>query len=79
MTAARLSSLCLALAFLMAALRNAQAQPPSASAVGHELLSDGKYVVNNSQLDLEDIVTSPAHIVYPESPFRSPKFYLALA
>lgn len=79
MTAARLSSLCVALAFVMALPGSVLAQPQSAWAVSHELANDGKYVVDNSQLDLEDIVTSPAHVADPGSPFRSPRFYLALA
>jgi undecaprenyl-diphosphatase len=47
--------------------------------LGREFLDDGKYLIDNAQLDLVDIVTSPLHIADPDSPFRSGKFYLGLA
>jgi membrane-associated phospholipid phosphatase len=51
----------------------------SLSELGHEAADDGKYLIDNAQLDLEDIVTSPLHIADADSPFRSGKFYLGLA
>ena len=57
----------------------ANAQVPSASAVGDEVTSDFKYVVNNALLDAEDVVTSPLYVASPDSALRSPRFYLVLA
>src|SRR5262252_5591387 len=39
---------------------------------------DFKYVVDNFQMDMVDIVTSPLHIADENSVFRSPRFYLTL-
>lgn len=50
----------------------------SMSQAGSEVTDDFKYLVNNAQLDLEDIVTSPLYVASPESALRSPKFYLVL-
>lgn len=50
-----------------------------AAGLGGELLSDFKYVTNNALLDVEDIATSPLYIAAPDSPLRTPKFYLVLA
>jgi membrane-associated phospholipid phosphatase len=55
----------------------AQAQG-NLSQAGAEVTSDFKYLVNNSLLDAEDVVTSPLHIASPDSPFLNPKFYLVL-
>ncbi len=49
------------------------------SQAGGEVKDDVKYLVNNTQLDLEDVLTSPLHVADPDSPLRSPKFYLILA
>ena len=58
----------------------ASADPPSNLCdLGREFADDGKYLIDNAQLDLIDIVTSPLHIAGPDSPFRSGKFYLGLA
>jgi membrane-associated phospholipid phosphatase len=57
----------------------ANAQVPSASAIGSEVTSDFKYVVNNTLLDAEDVVTSPLYVASPDSALRSPRFYLVLA
>ena len=46
---------------------------------GGELVSDFKYLTNNALLDAEDIATSPVYVVAPDSPLRTPKFYLVLA
>jgi membrane-associated phospholipid phosphatase len=37
---------------------------------------DAKYTIDNTQMDLVDIVTSPLHIADENSVFRSPRFYL---
>ncbi len=50
----------------------------SMSQAGSEISGDFKYLVNNTQLDLEDIVTSPLYVASPDSALRSPKFYLVL-
>jgi membrane-associated phospholipid phosphatase len=50
-----------------------------AAGMGGELVSDFKYVTNNALLDVEDIATSPLYVASPDSPVRSPKFYLVVA
>ncbi|MBV8772091.1 MAG: phosphatase PAP2 family protein [Deltaproteobacteria bacterium] len=55
------------------------AQPAEAAGMGGELVSDFKYVTNNALLDVEDIATSPLYVASPDSPLRSPKFYLVVA
>jgi membrane-associated phospholipid phosphatase len=40
---------------------------------------DAKYLIDNLQMDLVDVVTAPLHIADPDSVLRSPKFYLVLA
>lgn len=57
----------------------AAAQPPALSVAGRELTDDVKYLVDNIQLDVEDVVTAPLHIASPDSALRSPRFYLSLA
>jgi membrane-associated phospholipid phosphatase len=57
----------------------ANGQPPTASTVGEEVTSDFEYLVNNTLLDAEDVVTSPLYVASPDSALRSPKFYLVLA
>src|SRR5579872_7359928 len=49
------------------------------SGLQDDVTSDFKYLINNVFMDGEDIVTSPLYIEAPDSPFRSPNFYLALA
>jgi membrane-associated phospholipid phosphatase len=78
---AKTSSFCLLAPLLLVVLASgpADAQLSSASKVGNEVTSDFKYLVNNTVLDAEDIVTSPLYIASPDSALRSPKFYLVLA
>jgi hypothetical protein len=77
--AATSSTLLPALTLLLfLAPSTANAQAPTLS-FGGEATSDFKYIINNSLLDAEDIVTSPLYVVSPDSPVRSPKFYLVLA
>jgi membrane-associated phospholipid phosphatase len=57
----------------------ANAQPRRARRVGDELLSDIQYLGNNALWDAEDVVTSPLYVASPNSPLRSPRFYLVLA
>jgi membrane-associated phospholipid phosphatase len=66
-------SLALAAVICLLFLRTAEAAD-----VGGELISDFKYVTNNALLDLEDVATSPLYVASPDSPLRSPKFYLVL-
>jgi membrane-associated phospholipid phosphatase len=54
------------------------AQTRTAS-MGGEVVSDFKYLTNNTLLDVEDIATSPLYVASPDSALRSPKFYLVLA
>jgi hypothetical protein len=51
---------------------------PSFSGLGGELADDSRWFVNSIQLDIEDVATSPLYVAAPESPLRSPRFYLAL-
>ncbi len=46
--------------------------------IGGELEDDFKYIVDNAQLDLVDVVTAPLHIADSDSPLRSPTFYLGI-
>jgi len=43
------------------------------------VVGDFKYIVDNVQLDVRDIVTAPLSIASEDSVFRSPRFYLAVA
>jgi hypothetical protein len=71
-----LQPICLvALLATLPANAAAQAQP-HLSGLGSELLDDSRWYVDSIQLDLEDVVTSPLYVAAPQSPFRSPKFYL---
>jgi len=57
----------------------AAAQPhPGFSRLGGELADDSRWFVNSIQLDVEDVATSPLYVAAPQSPLRSPRFYLAL-
>jgi hypothetical protein len=70
-------SLCAGL-LLLALSGTAQAQSSRLRAMGAALLDDGSYLIANIPLDLQDIATSPLYIASPNSPFRQPRFYLAL-
>lgn len=70
-------SLLFALAIILTLAQRALAQVSAAQA-GSELTSDFGYVVDNVQLDLEDVVTSPLYVASPNSVLRSPKLYLGL-
>src|SRR5262245_15255684 len=63
---------------LLAIASKTLAQPPNLAAAGSELADDFKYLANNTQLDFEDILTSPRHVADSDSPLRSPRFYLVL-
>jgi len=54
------------------------ATPPSISVVGDRLGSDGKYLVDNVQLDAMDVATSPLHIAALGDLVRQPVFYYTL-
>jgi membrane-associated phospholipid phosphatase len=64
---------------VLTAATTAFAQTTPTAGMGDELVSDFKYITNNALLDAEDIATSPLYVGSPESPFRTPKFYLVLA
>ena len=57
----------------------ANAEPSGSPSLGHRVAEDFKYAVDNLQLDVRDIVTSPLSIISENSVLRSPRFYLALA
>jgi membrane-associated phospholipid phosphatase len=67
------------LLFLLLAPLPTSAQTRALSVAGGEVADDFKYLVDNVQLDVEDVVTAPLHIASPDSVLRSPKFYLGLA
>lgn len=65
---------------LVAVAKTASAQQPTGmSGLGSDVTSDFKYLANNVIMDGEDIATSPLYVAAPDSPFRSPKFYLVIA
>jgi hypothetical protein len=49
-----------------------RADPAAAS----EIVRDVKTLIDNTQLDLVDVLTSPLHVADEDSVFRSPTFYL---
>jgi membrane-associated phospholipid phosphatase len=57
----------------------ANAQPSDHPSLGHMVAADFKYFVDNIQLDVRDVVTSPLSITSEDSVFRSPRFYLVVA
>ena len=68
----------IALVSFLAAPKQVQAQVTMGQA-GSAVTNDFKYLVDNAQLDLEDVVTSPLYVASPNSALRSPRFYLVLA
>jgi undecaprenyl-diphosphatase len=60
---------------LFAAEARADSERPQRDLCGM-LADDAKYAIDNTQMDLVDIVTSPLHIADQDSVFRSPRFYL---
>jgi membrane-associated phospholipid phosphatase len=50
-----------------------------ASAGTNEIARDAKYLIDNTQLDLVDVATSPLHATDADSVRRSPTFYLVFA
>jgi len=59
--------------------RPAPAAPPAAPSLGSVVTDDFKYLVDNAQLDVQDLVTAPCHAIDASSVLRSPRFYLAVA
>jgi PAP2 superfamily len=65
--------------FVMAmTLGIALAQPSAVAEANSEIAQDAKHLVDNTQMDLVDVVTAPLHIAEPDSVLRSPRFYLVL-
>jgi len=56
----------------------ANAEPPNAPGLGSMVTDDFKYLIDNVQLDVQDIVTAPLHLTSENSVLRSPRFYLTL-
>lgn len=69
----------LALLFLFVLVLAAQPTQAQLAPTGSAITDDFKYLINNTQLDLEDIAVSPLYITSPNSPLLSPRFYLVLA
>lgn len=76
-THGRLSAASLALLVLLSG--SAHAQAPDAAHLGNMLCDDFKYLVDNVQMDVQDIVHAPLSLTGENSVLRSPRFYLALA
>jgi len=57
----------------------AKAEPPNPPCLGTLVTDDFKYLVDNVQLDIQDIVAAPLHLTSENSVLRSPRFYLTLA
>ena len=57
----------------------ANAEPTNAPGLGGMLTDDLKYLVDNVQMDVQDIVTAPLSLASKSSVLRSPRFYLTLA
>ncbi len=55
--------------------RPARAESESRPGIGGELCSDFRYLVNNTEADLEDVVTAPLHV---GTLLTNPKFYFTL-
>ncbi len=56
----------------------AHAESAGTSNLGGMLVDDGKYLVDNAQLDARDIASAPLHAFSEDSVLRSARFYLAL-
>ncbi len=77
MACKRIGTASARLALVLAIAIPSAAWPTSSEA--NELARDAKYLIDNTQLDLIDIVTSPLHATDPDSVLRSPTFYLVFA
>ncbi len=66
-------------AVLVALRVAANADPTNAPGLGSMVTDDFKYLTDNVQLDAQDIVTAPLHLMSENSVLRSPRFYLTLA
>src|SRR5262245_56246252 len=66
-------------ASLVAALTMALVWIGPMPAAASEFVRDAKTLINNTQLDLTDILTSPLHIADEDGVLRSPTFYLVFA
>jgi hypothetical protein len=64
---------------LVAALTMALFSTKPVPVTAGEIIRDAKTLVDNTQLDLVDVLTSPLHIADENSVFRSPTFYLVFA
>ncbi|MFI5365078.1 MAG: phosphatase PAP2 family protein [Candidatus Binatia bacterium] len=57
----------------------ARADPPPAPGVGTLVANDFKYIVDDTQLDIRDVIAAPQHLADEHSLLRSPRFYLVVA
>jgi membrane-associated phospholipid phosphatase len=67
------------LLLLSTSIAGAAVSAADAPSLGGMLSDDFKYIVDNAQLDLRDIVAAPLHVTSADSPLRAPRFYLAVA
>lgn len=71
--------ICLLTLAVISLMGGSSPSTAEAAGLGGAVVSDFKYMTNNALLDVEDIVTAPLYIAAPDSPLRTPKFYLVLA
>ena len=76
-----IAAICAALVALAPAALAQQERPRETgfTLLTDEVTSDFKYMVDNFQMDVVDVVTSPLYIASNNSVLRSPAFYLGLA
>jgi PAP2 superfamily len=81
MTRGRLSGHSMLTIGVLLILRAVVADAASASApgLGGAAVDDAKYLIDNVQLDVKDVLSAPLGIAGEDSVLRSPKFYLAVA
>lgn len=75
----RVRSIAVGSVLLLVLSAAANAAPPAAPGLGGMVTDDAKYLIDNAQLDVQDIVTAPFRVADENSVLRSPRFYLALA
>jgi membrane-associated phospholipid phosphatase len=75
---ARWPLIATALIALLLVSVTSNAAPPDSPGVVSMMTDDFKYVVDNAQLDVRDILSAPFHLTSEDSVLRSPRFYLAV-
>lgn len=73
-----LECICIAATLAWPASTLAQSRP-TFSMLDGEIADDSRWFVDSIQLDIEDVATAPLYVAAPQSPLRSPRFYLSVA